>query len=571
MARTVNEFSYDLTEADFLHFDENYQTSLDANVEVVKELKNGIPSTLLCDWDRWNAIVGGFRPHEFSILCGSTGCLSGNTIIRLHRNGKGFELPIQDVYAQWNGFFKGNQWDLTKDTFVRSFDGVGIRLHKIKDVMLSGIKETVLLRTNQNHQIRLTKCHKILTDSGWKPASDLKIGEKIAADTLDARKRKGAATKKLWDSYFGGIKFHPYATNCNSEKRLVKHRAVYEANLNSLSLENFLITIRKNQAESRKLKFIDPSKFHIHHKNENHYDNSVGNLEALSIADHQKHHGDYKNFNQGVIRWVKIVSVDSPATEAVYDIECEHPHHNFVANGLVVHNSGKTTLIANMSAQLVKSGVKHFVMAVETGKNDFVRRVVSILSGRDFNTGDKISHDDLVKYAASSNEYMCKNHLMLSRYENRAPLEDLMRHLLIARNKHGAKIAFVDNLNFFLDVVSDSNSTQEMDRVIHELIIFCKKIDMHIVMIMHPKKPSHAQDTRIYSEFDIKGSSTAVQEAQNIFFWNRPHPDDVKTLNRSKFDREFKINKMRRRGRFVGSTIVFKFENERLIEHDVVE
>ncbi len=306
MAHTVNEFSYDLTEADFLHFDENYQTSLDANVEVVKELKNGIPSTLLCDWDRWNAIVGGFRPHEFSILCGSTG-------------------------------------------------------------------------------------------------------------------------------------------------------------------------------------------------------------------------------------------------------------------------SGKTTLIANMSAQLVKSGVKHFVMAVETGKNDFVRRVVSILSGRDFNTGDKISHDDLVKYAALSNEYMCKNHLMLSRYENRAPLEDLMRHLLIARNKHGAKIAFVDNLNFFLDVVSDSNSTQEMDRVIHELIIFCKKIDMHIVMIMHPKKPSHAQDTRIYSEFDIKGSSTAVQEAQNIFFWNRPHPDDVKTLNRSKFDREFKINKMRRRGRFVGSTIVFKFENERLIEHDVVE
>ena len=28
--------------------------------------------------------------------------------------------------------------------------------------------------------------------------------------------------------------------------------------------------------------------------------------------------------------------------DRTYDIECEEPYHNFVANGLVVHNSGKT-------------------------------------------------------------------------------------------------------------------------------------------------------------------------------------------------------------------------------------
>lgn len=37
-----------------------------------------------------------------------------------------------------------------------------------------------------------------------------------------------------------------------------------------------------------------------------------------------------------------VVSVKSAGQQRVYDMEMDGPHHNFVANGIVVHNSGKT-------------------------------------------------------------------------------------------------------------------------------------------------------------------------------------------------------------------------------------
>jgi hypothetical protein len=77
-------------------------------------------------------------------------------------------------------------------------------------------------------------------------------------------------------------------------------------------------------------------------------------------------------------------------------------------------------------------------------------------------------------------------------------------------------------------------------------------------MVMHPKK---TVDSRIESEFDIKGSSTAVQEAHNVFLWNRPNKKDLETNFRHPSDRELKIAKMRRRGKYVGKTILMTSPN----------
>ncbi|HRZ15497.1 MAG TPA: FAD-dependent thymidylate synthase [Candidatus Omnitrophota bacterium] len=40
-----------------------------------------------------------------------------------------------------------------------------------------------------------------------------------------------------------------------------------------------------------------------------------------------------------VIKWVEIASIECAGIEDTYDIEMQAPHHNFVANGFVVHNS----------------------------------------------------------------------------------------------------------------------------------------------------------------------------------------------------------------------------------------
>lgn len=224
--------------------------------------------------------------------------------------------------------------------------------------------------------------------------------------------------------------------------------------------------------------------------------------------------------------------------------------------------AGKTTFLANLSAQLLKQKTKHFVMSVETGHTDFMKRVMSVLAGRDLNTGDPVPADVIAKIHAQNAEHLESDTIEFSLYDNRVPVEQLMHDIKVMVAK-GCKIAMLDNLNFFMEVTKSSDQIVEMDRVVHELIIFCKQVDVHIIMVMHPKK---TMNTRVESEFDIKGSSTAVQEAHNIFLFNRPKPDDVSNGERDQFQRELMLAKMRRRGKYVGKTIIFDSLDTKYIE-----
>lgn len=219
---------------------------------------------------------------------------------------------------------------------------------------------------------------------------------------------------------------------------------------------------------------------------------------------------------------------------------------------------GKTTFIANLSASLITQGIPHYVASVETGSLDFVRRVISVFANEDLNDGEAIPKSKLYSIHKRFNTELTSKYLNLALYENRTTVEKLMADMAEAHVKYGAKVAIIDNLNFFMEVTSAANSIVEMDRVVHELIIFCKQIDMHVIMIMHPKK---TESLRVESEFDIKGSSLAVQEAHNVFLLNRPSEEDLKNGTLTKFDRELKVAKMRRNGRAVGRRIFFRTSN----------
>lgn len=225
--------------------------------------------------------------------------------------------------------------------------------------------------------------------------------------------------------------------------------------------------------------------------------------------------------------------------------------------------AGKTTFLANMSAQLVRQGVKHFVMSVETGHTDFMKRVMSALSGEDLNTGDSVPGSTLARLHTENAQYLESDVIEFSLYEDRLPVEQLMHDIKTMVDERGCKIAMIDNLNFFMEVGRSADAVVEMDRVVHSLIIFCKQVDVHLIMVMHPKKTDGG---RVDSEFDIKGSSTAVQEAHNVFLFNRPKPEAVKNGDRNWTDRELKLQKMRRRGLHVGTTLVFESAGTRYVE-----
>lgn len=215
---------------------------------------------------------------------------------------------------------------------------------------------------------------------------------------------------------------------------------------------------------------------------------------------------------------------------------------------------GKTTLLANMSHELILAGVKHYVMSVETGHTDYVKRWISVVMGKDVNQGDAVPASYLTEISMRCMPLVQKNLVNFSLYDDRIPLQKLLADLRYQVNQ-GCKVAFMDNLNFFLDSGGDEQMMRKMDEVVHALIIFAKQNPIHLFLVMHPKKTEHG---RVEHEFDIKGPSTSVQEAHNVILFNPPHPDSLREGGMTQFDREVKFSKIRRRGQYKGRTIVLK-------------
>lgn len=225
--------------------------------------------------------------------------------------------------------------------------------------------------------------------------------------------------------------------------------------------------------------------------------------------------------------------------------------------------AGKTTLLGQLSAQLCVQNVPHFVAPVETGDQDFVVRVTSALAGVDLNNGDPVREVALARVTNLAAGVIAKAPLYVATHDNRVSVDTMIKELTYMHQKHGIRVALLDNLNFFLDVVSAQMEKAEMDRAIHEFVMLAKRIPIHVILIVHPRK---TEGGRVENEFDIKGSSTAVQEASNVVLFNRPKPEDVERGNRTATDRELVFRKIRKRGYNVGRPVWFSYADARFEE-----
>jgi len=288
---------------------------------------------------------GGIESGSITEAFGHFGCLTGDTMINTNRNELGKKFRLDYLYKQFNNkpTFTNQKWNLNIPTYVRSFDGDLIRRHKINGVVYSGKKEVWELTLKDGKKIKATAEHNILTQNGWKSLSSLDVANDVVmCDVLRSKKPRKKPIRHH-DFYISKPTYHPYTGN-----RLVLelHRAIYEAHINGLSLKEYIHIIFNDELKAKTLKYIDPQKYHIHHKDENHYNNEISNLECIEKLEHLKLHAAkfFNRFGQGIPEFIGIFSITYVGVEDTYDILCEYPYHNFVANGIVVHNSCKSTL-----------------------------------------------------------------------------------------------------------------------------------------------------------------------------------------------------------------------------------
>lgn len=293
--------------------------------------------------------------HNYALFH-EPGCMAWHTEIRTSRCGAGRVHTIESLFRLFNGVElspseKG--FDNKFPTYIRAWDGSRIKLHKIKAVNRSGEKAVYKLSTTERYLgITITADHEVLTKRGWVAAGELILGvDEVAVDLQKKHQKKQIKTRKEKTRYLAMRvgQFHPYArkktrsTYGVTEKyRIVDtHRLVYEAKANRVSLD----TLISNTRHSNSLIFINPKHFHIHHKDGNPRNNDISNLECLTEKEHRTLHGKehgFRNFGHGQITWHTVTDFKYVGKEMTYDIVCEEPHRNFVANNIVIHNCGKS-------------------------------------------------------------------------------------------------------------------------------------------------------------------------------------------------------------------------------------
>jgi thymidylate synthase ThyX len=200
---------------------------------------------------------------------------------------------------------------------VRCFDGDRFVAARLAGVFQSGEKDIFRVTLGSGKSIRCSKDHLFLTEDGWRPCRELGPGARLATNGRrfipeDERQRiaermTGAGNHR-WQGddasrragYLRALKLYPDlppCEDCGSSVRVQRH-----------------------------------------HIDRNPLNNERSNLEFLcEKCHHKRHDGEPGKFL--TVKWDEIISITSDGHEMTYDIEVDHPAHNFVASGIVTHNS----------------------------------------------------------------------------------------------------------------------------------------------------------------------------------------------------------------------------------------
>lgn len=294
-----------------------------------------------------NLIGQALSEKKQALIEAGTGCIYGDAEIIVNRGGNARRFRLSDLVDKFNGGTgrTGNRggrfrWDTSIQTHIQreGKDGT-IRLAVLKHAWCSGIKKTFILTTSTGRAVRATSEHPFLTDRGWIKLGDLHIGDQVRC--IAGQKTTGSNPKPTYRAIY---RMHNHPFSCrrkNGSASVERHRLTAEASLNGLTYQQFVSQI--HSGDTSELKFVNPRELEVHHRDGDHSNDSPDNLEVLRIRDHRLRHAEegYKNVLYKTA-FEEVVSIKYYGEEVTYDLEVADDPHNFLANGFVVHNSGKS-------------------------------------------------------------------------------------------------------------------------------------------------------------------------------------------------------------------------------------
>lgn len=307
------------------------------------------------------------------LLAMEMGCVAGDAELVINRGGGARRITLRQLQSKFHGgLSRGRAWNLETPTLTRSLIDGELRLNRIVDVMATGVKPVVRLRLASGRSVVVTPDHRIACPDGlWIPAGDLQPGDAVLTNGTPVCRACGGTDRVATYRY---AKHRGICRKCVGRRsrrvasivdkdgyvRLYGMHQHPRANVAGQVYEHIVVM-------ERLLGRPITREEHIHHRNGIRSDNRPENLELLDPREHHARHGrsgGYLHFDGDSLHFLpkldRVVSQEPAGETDVYDIEMAAPGHNFVADGVLVHNCGKTlaalAALAGLNAQRVLIG-----------------------------------------------------------------------------------------------------------------------------------------------------------------------------------------------------------------------
>lgn len=297
---------------------------------------------------------GGIPIGRITEFLGDTHCLHSDTFIhyqtrteegRIQTDKGGSIKTLYTKFHKKDKLHKRRLKTIDSEYYIQSISSDDtVFMNKIVDVFFNGIRDCYEVKTNAGKTLISTLEHEYYVgNSQFKKLKDLTAGDTIYSYDRKAV-RKDFTNKKTYKEVF--IKgYHPKLgvkkVDIYEYYRGLEHRLIYEAFLNNLSYDNYIKLLNEGNIEIiNSLNYI-PKGYQIHHKDDDTTNNNLDNLQMVTLKEHNEIHSKIDALKKAVYK-DEITSITYIGTSEVYDIECADPYHNYIAQGIVVHNSGKT-------------------------------------------------------------------------------------------------------------------------------------------------------------------------------------------------------------------------------------